>query len=137
MKERPAGGNSGEVLSFKISTRGTLTPRIADGGKDVSFQEAGGADVLHYSNLKVWDADGKILPAHFEPDGGSLRLNVQETGARYPITIDPVAEQIAHARRVAEGRAGFSEKTTLCACGFLWLASEGGLLGHPPLFITN
>ncbi len=92
VNERPEGAKSGEALSFKISTRGTLTPRIADGGKDVSFQEAGGTDVLHYSNLKVWDADGKILPAHFEPSGTtSLRLNVQETGARYPITIDPVA----------------------------------------------
>ena len=60
----------------------------------------GGAAVT-YSALKVWDADGKALPARFaevgsrrSASGGSqIKLIVDERGARYPITIDPIAQQ--------------------------------------------
>ena len=53
-----------------------------------------GAAVVNYSGLKVWDADGKILPSHFAAAAeDSFRLLVDERGARYPLTVDPVAQQ--------------------------------------------
>ncbi len=91
--ERPAGGGSGESpLTFTLSTRGDLTPGVSAQG--VAFQDATGATVLTYSGLKVWDADGTILASRFEPAGEkSFRLLVDERSARYPITVDPIAQQ--------------------------------------------
>jgi trimeric autotransporter adhesin len=55
---------------------------------------AQGAPVVTYAGLKVWDADGKVLPSRFlaGPSGGII-LRVDESSARYPITIDPIAQQ--------------------------------------------
>ncbi len=57
------------------------------------FLDGHGATVLTYSGLKVWDADGKTLPSRFGTAATGLRLLVDERGARYPITIDPIAQQ--------------------------------------------
>lgn len=93
VSHRPPGDGD-QPLDFLISTRGTLTPRITGDAQAVTFQDAAGATVLNYTGLKVTDADGKILSAHFEPaaDHG-FRLLVDERKARYPITIDPIAQQ--------------------------------------------
>lgn len=91
---RPPSGTTGEPsgLSFTLTTRGDLTPEV--GPLAVAFHDAAGAAVLNYSGLKVWDANGTILASRFEPAGGkSFRLVVDERGARYPITIDPIAQQ--------------------------------------------
>jgi trimeric autotransporter adhesin len=86
-------GISAEPLALHLSVRGTLTPRISADGRWVSFLDDHGAPALNYAGLKVTDAEGRELVARFtrEPDG--LRLEVEERGAHYPITIDPIAQQ--------------------------------------------
>ena len=82
------------TLNFLLTTRGSLSPKVAADAQGVSFQDASGATVLNYAGLKVWDADGKTLASRFEAAGeGRVRLRVEESTARYPITIDPVAQQ--------------------------------------------
>jgi hypothetical protein len=90
------------VLSFLLATRGTLLPRVSADARGVAFQDASGVTVLTYAGLKVWDADGKSLPSRFELAGSQLstpnsqphlRLLIDEHGARYPLTIDPIAQQ--------------------------------------------
>lgn len=49
-----------------------------------------GAQSLHYDSLKVWDAKGRVLPAHFEVSGSLVVINVEAKDAAYPITIDPL-----------------------------------------------
>ena len=109
VKERPAGSgqrsaDSGQpaTLNFLLATRGSLTPAITDDAKGVLFRDAAGATVLNYSGLKVWDADGKVLTSRFELTDSqrstlnaqpTVRLLVDERGARYPLTIDPIAQQ--------------------------------------------
>jgi hypothetical protein len=86
--------SSSQSLSFTLAVRGTLTPKVSPDALGVMFQDAGGATVLNYTGLKVWDADGKILVSHFEPAGqNAVRLLVDDRAARYPITIDPIAQQ--------------------------------------------
>jgi len=81
-------------LCFQMTTRGSLRPKVSADAQGVTFQDASGATVLNYTGLKVWDADGKTLPSRFESAGlHGFRLLVDETIARYPITIDPVAQQ--------------------------------------------
>ena len=90
------------ALSFLIAVRGELRPHVTPDALGVEFRDAAGATVLNYAGLKVWDADGKILTSHFELAESSptapgtphaVRLLVDERGARYPITIDPIAQQ--------------------------------------------
>ena len=49
--------------------------------------------MLTYSGLTVFDADGARLTARFELVAEGLLLTVDERGARYPLTIDPLAQQ--------------------------------------------
>lgn len=93
---RPDAGAAGqpEPLTFLLATRGTLRPRISTDGQDVVYQDNSGAAVLTYTGLKVTDASGRTLPSRFEPSSGdAVWLLVDETYARYPITIDPIAQQ--------------------------------------------
>lgn len=93
LRTRPSGAGA-SPLSFTLGTRGSLLPKIAADAQGVLFQDANGSTVLHYLGLKVWDAEGRPLAARFEPaEENGLRLLVEERDARYPITIDPVAQQ--------------------------------------------
>ena len=96
VSERPATDINAQptTLSFLLATRGTLNPSISADSQGVFYQDAKGATVLNYTGLKVWDADGKVLASRFEAAGEkAVRLVVEERGARYPLTIDPIAQQ--------------------------------------------
>jgi hypothetical protein len=88
--------NSSTPLQFTLSVRGGLRPVVERDGHDVRFVNAEGVAVLNYGGLHVFDADGKTLPAKFEPVAlteNSLCIAIDESGARYPLTIDPIAQQ--------------------------------------------
>ena len=81
------------ALTFTLGVRGGLVPVVDGGGRDVRFVDERGNPVLTYSGLTVFDATGRTLPARFEPRSDALVLTVDERGARYPITIDPVVQE--------------------------------------------
>ena len=54
-------------LNFTLAVRGSLVGRVTMDGQGVLFCDNSGATVVNYSGLKVWDADGKILPSWFAP----------------------------------------------------------------------
>ncbi len=80
-------------LQFDLAVRGELRPQVSRGGSDVAFIDTRGTTILNYSGLIVSDADGAGVPAWFETVGSGLRLTVDDREARYPLTIDPVAQQ--------------------------------------------
>ena len=115
-------GEGAAPLTFTLAVRGGLRPEVQADGRGVRFVDAQGAAALTYSELTVLDADGRKLPARFEsvalergvhaastPDNEGtvkrsearapqtatdvLRLAIDERGARYPLTIDPIAQQ--------------------------------------------
>jgi len=45
------------------------------------------------AKLEVLDAEGRSLPAHFVAGIEGLILSVDESTARYPVTVDPIAQQ--------------------------------------------
>lgn len=91
---RPEGSSHDAELSFTLSTRGSLSPELAADAQGVLFKDAQGATVLNYAGLKVWDADGQVLPSRFEQAGSNkIRVIVDERHARYPLTVDPLAQQ--------------------------------------------
>ena len=91
LSRRPDG--QGERLEFELAVRGGLRPRAA-GGRALSFVDESGAAVVNYAGLKVWDAGGAELPARLEvASSGRVRVLVNDRGASYPITVDPIAQQ--------------------------------------------
>jgi hypothetical protein len=111
LQERPAGAGGGRPLEVVLTVRGGLRASLAADGKMVHFREGAGAPVVNYGGLKVWDADGTVLPSHFAPGaGGTVVLRVEEAAARYPLTIDPIAQQayLKASNTGAGDRFGFS-----------------------------
>lgn len=89
-----AGAVSTSLLAFTLTTHGSLNPVINLDGQGVVFKNDAQVDIVTYTGLKVWDDDGKLLSSHFAAAGErSFRLVIDERGARYPITIDPIAQR--------------------------------------------
>ncbi len=88
-----AGAQRETKIEFDLAVRGDLHPVIGPDGAAFRFVDAQGGTVLTYSELRVWDADGRNLPARFAVERGGVRLTFDASGARYPITVDPIAQQ--------------------------------------------
>jgi len=88
LQRRPPGEG---LLRLDLAVRGGLRASVTN--EAVHFLDATGTAVLLYGGLKAWDADRKMLATRFELAGGRLRLTVDERGARYPVTVDPLAQQ--------------------------------------------
>ncbi len=91
--ERPPYCDEPGLLTFTLAVRGELRPDVLSDGRGVRFLNEDGAAVLTYSGLTVFDADGQLLPARFDSVSEGLLLTVDERNARYPLTIDPIAQQ--------------------------------------------
>ncbi|MBN8459768.1 MAG: hypothetical protein J0M04_18210 [Verrucomicrobia bacterium] len=91
---RPEGGLACEPLVLTLVTVGGLRPSLLGDAGTVHFRDDAGATLISYSGLRVWDADGQVLPSRFErPEGREFSLVVEDRAARYPLTIDPIAQQ--------------------------------------------
>jgi len=99
--EPPAGGSAPLVLDLALS--GGLRPVFTADGQAVDFYGSGNVSVLRYAKLLVTDAAGTVLPARMEPIAGGIRIVVEDEGAVYPITVDPLATAAAW---TAIGEAG-------------------------------
>ena len=101
LDKRIGSKDSEEPLRLQFGIRGQLSPQVADGGLQVSFQDESGATALTYGGLKAWDAERKVVPVRFVITGGEnlpvrLIVEVDDRHASYPITIDPIAQQKAY-----------------------------------------
>ncbi|MCZ7582580.1 MAG: hypothetical protein M5R36_04185 [Deltaproteobacteria bacterium] len=75
------------VIEGYVST--PLVGRVNDDMSEIVFSDQQG-DVLRYSGLAAWDANGVPLDAWMEwIDPDTIRLSVDDTHAAYPITVDP------------------------------------------------
>ena len=80
----PAGNGP---LSFVTTVDGA--DLVASDGEGVTFVDAAGRS-WNIGGAAAWDADGVELPARLDARSGDVWLSVDDSGARYPITIDPV-----------------------------------------------
>ena len=82
--------------------------RIGPDGRSATFVTKAGA--IGYSGLWAADADGEALPSWLEADGNVLKLRVDDAGASYPITVDPVfqAAKLTSSDRLADDEFGYS-----------------------------
>jgi hypothetical protein len=86
-------GVSGIELSLRV--RGGMRPsRTADG---IAFLDATGAAQVNYTGLKALDASGRKLSASMQIRGGQVVLHVDDRGAKYPVTVDPLIAPVQQA----------------------------------------
>ncbi len=93
---RPERAGASGPVRLDLTVRGGLRPQVSPEGASVAFLNESGSAALTYGGLKAWDADGKTVAARFaigEPGGQSLGVVVDDAGAKYPITVDPIAQQ--------------------------------------------
>ncbi|NEU07291.1 hypothetical protein GZH53_03100, partial [Flavihumibacter sp. R14] len=86
VSKKPEGSGDLKVL---IQPRGELELKTVSETEALFGDEEGVK--LGYKDLKVWDAEGKILSAKMEKEGTMLALVVKDEDAVYPVTIDPLA----------------------------------------------
>lgn len=93
LQQRPVAADRGPLrLQMALEVPQGTPLHLDDGGQALRIGEGEGA--LHYAGLKVWDADGQILPARMQlSQAGDVMLSVDDSAARYPVTIDPVWSQ--------------------------------------------
>jgi RHS repeat-associated protein len=92
----PGEGAPGEPLAVEFTFTGANTiADVVQDGNTLEFRSTGGVVLFRYSGLYVYDANGQSLPAVLEPvlaEGAvvGVRLEVEDSGALYPVTIDPL-----------------------------------------------
>ncbi|MCI0659222.1 MAG: integrin alpha, partial [Acidobacteria bacterium] len=85
---RAGAAGSPVVLEMRLS--GPLASRAAMRENAIVFMGQDGQAALRYGGLKVTDAAGAVLPASLALVPGALQIRIQEEGAAYPLTIDPL-----------------------------------------------
>jgi hypothetical protein len=90
LRNRPE--SAAGLLELQLEVLGGLQPRLGEDGRSVSFMNAQGAAQLHYGGLRVFDQTGRDLIAWFLADGTRLRIIVDDSGAAYPLLIDPLVQ---------------------------------------------
>ncbi|MBL0358637.1 MAG: FG-GAP repeat protein [Chitinophagaceae bacterium] len=76
-------------LKINFSIKTTLKTVLQNNQIQFFHHKAG--NVLNYSDLKVWDANGKMLAANFGNNNNDYCINVDTKNASYPIIIDPIS----------------------------------------------
>ncbi|MEN8215770.1 MAG: Calx-beta domain-containing protein [Pseudomonadota bacterium] len=87
---QPPGQSGAELLRVVLHVNGDLSPQLAADRQVIHLNDQGGDTVVHYGGLYVYDALEQTLPAHFALADGQIVIEVDDSQAQYPITIDPL-----------------------------------------------
>lgn len=88
----PRRGKGTLALTIVLALSGDLAAELDPGSNGLSMKRKGGPPLLRYSGLAASDAGGRELRASLEVQGDRLLLRVDDSRARYPITIDPMVQ---------------------------------------------
>ncbi len=89
-----------------MEVRGDLRLEATDDGSRVVMRDESGKVALRYSGLKVWDAEERELRAEMVVRGRRVSIEVEEEGAVYPLTIDPVIDTEVTKIQASDREAG-------------------------------
>ena len=122
----PAAGAPG-VLTLSIAVSGNARASLSHGAQSVTLSH--GARSLRYGGLTATDAAGRTLHSGLTLSSGALLLRVDTTGARYPITIDPLVQNGKKLTGITAGGESGAAQFGVSAA----LSADGGtaLIGGP------
>jgi hypothetical protein len=87
--DRAPGKSDGKPLTIALALSGDFTATVDSNRAGLILQAKDGSAEPGYAGLNAYDADGKEIRAWLELQGSALLLRADDTGARYPIVIDP------------------------------------------------
>jgi len=105
LNSRPVGEGPVEV---HLSISGA-TAQLASAG--LVLHDVRGDAVLDWDQLVAWDATGRVVPTTFRTTGATATIVVDDSGAQYPLLIDPTFSQQAYLKASntgADDEFGFS-----------------------------
>ena len=86
LKHKPEGNDKQHPLTLQMTLQSELKAELKR--NTLTFTDKAGTSIS-YKKLKVWDAQGKTIPAQMQLAGNTLSLLVNDQQAQYPLTIDP------------------------------------------------
>ncbi len=90
-REPECAGNKVISMNLGGSMSAELSSIDNDGrGHAISFVNDQGQTIANYSDLSAKDARGNVLPTWMSVDAGMISLHIDDTGAAYPIEVDPL-----------------------------------------------
>ncbi|MCW1914022.1 hypothetical protein OJ996_10580 [Luteolibacter sp. GHJ8] len=89
LSSRLPGFEHEDAIRINVKLEGVEARTDGDTG-DLVFDSSEGKPSFRYSGLKVTDADGDLLAARMQPGDEGICFVVDDRGARYPVTIDPL-----------------------------------------------
>jgi uncharacterized protein (DUF2345 family) len=89
---RRPGRVDGKLLRVTFSLSGDLTP-LTVSGNAVCLVAKNGECVLRYADVTAMDASGEKLESSITLDNRTLSLEVNDSSAQYPLTIDPIIQR--------------------------------------------
>ncbi len=91
---------------------GDLRPELCAEGA-IDLVDSHGEPVLRYGELHVWDARDEELPARLALEDDRLAILIDDAGAEYPLTVDPLLSAPSWIAEIDQAEAffGFSVAT--------------------------
>jgi hypothetical protein len=86
LQHKPEGDDNQHPLTLQMILQSELKAELKR--NTLTFTDKAGTNIS-YKKLKVWDAQGKTIPAQMQLAGNTLSLLVNDQQAEYPLTIDP------------------------------------------------
>jgi hypothetical protein len=111
------GASSGAPLTLSMALSGNTRASLSAGGQGLALSHAGSSS-LQYGGLIATDAGGRALHSWMTLKAGVVQLLVDTSGARYPLSVDPLIQQggeLPHG--TGEGEAKFGASAALSADG--------------------
>ena len=135
LPRRPAGAEDAGPLKLVIAMNGTLQPRLAGDRQAIEFSRSNGTVPLRYSELRSWDAKGRLLPSSLHIAAGRVSILVDDAKAVYPVTVDPLlhTETKATASDAAAGTCSESRSRSVKMPARWWWGRTKKILPVPPV----
>ncbi len=141
---RPDCAGRGSDLQLEVSVGDAVQASLHGDGQArtsyVELRDGKNARWLRYSDVFAHDAKGRELPTRLSVENGRIRITVDDDGAQYPISIDPLVwtleQQVVGSDTVADdlfGRALALSSTT--AVIGAWQATVAGKAGAGAAYV--
>ena len=100
-------------LEVQVAISGDITVEVNDVGTSALLHSLDSLSSLRYGGLYAYDASGDELGARLQTTANGLSIIVDDTGANYPVTIDPFIEKISLAGVADDQREGFGTSVSI------------------------
>ena len=126
---RPAASQAARgTYTVTMALSGNARPTLVGGS--LVLRSRSGATV-RYGSLRAVDATKRLLPSWLSLRGNTLSLHVRTSGARFPVSIDPLLTNEGKAIELGEAKGEAPEKPAFGASVALSGDGDTALVGAP------